>query len=193
MRNVVLAFSAGLLLLTGCATKTVTPNVIQVDMSATRMVSGKQKPMTAEVVFIRDLASNREKYRYEIGNRRSLGIESYAQVLPPGYYEIVTVCAERNFYNRMAGLLSVDKHDNGSLWARFQTGQGTSALMPAMVMNLELTGTEKIVPLNISAVGGPYCEAVYGEGVLNQPPANEASNNDYISKHGKKTKFYSYW
>lgn len=193
MRQTFFILLAGLILLTGCATKTVTPNVIQLDMSATRMVAGNSKLMTAEVIYIKNLANNDEEYRFEVSNRRQLGIDNYVQVLKPSYYEIATVCAEKSFLHRMAGLVGIEKRDNGQLWARFQTALGTSALIPAYVMNLELMGTESIVPLNMSYVGNQQCEALYGEGDLNTTPENTASNQEYLAKYVKRTTLYSYW
>jgi hypothetical protein len=194
MRFTQLAFMAGVLFLAGCASKPVEPNIAQVDMSASRAVTGSSKRMATEVIFIRDLVTDTVKYRYEVSNRRKLGMDSYIQILQPSYYEIITICTEKNFYQRLAGLIGVEEKEDGTLWARFQTARGNSALFPAQAMNLELMGKEKIVPLNISAINERYCEAVYGEGELNKIPENFASNKEYLSsKKSKKLTLYSYW
>ncbi len=193
MRIYLTAFILGIVFLTGCATKPPAPMVAQLDMSAYRKLEGSSKLMVAEVIYIQELISKSELYRYEFNNRKKLNMDSYVQILAPGYYQVFTVCTQRNFASRMAGLIEIEKKNDGTMWGRFQTGTGNDVLLPVAEMTLDLQGTETIVPLNMSSLSNSYCNAIYGEGKLNETPQNMPTSEDYLDKYGKKTTLYGYW
>ncbi|MEJ2043057.1 MAG: hypothetical protein P8X74_04800 [Reinekea sp.] len=191
MKKLTCIFLACCAVLYGCTSNPAMDPIATLDISAMQKIHGSTNTMVAEIVYVQNLVDKSDLYRFEYNNRRDLDIDNYLIYLKPGYYQVVAICTENNFYWRMAGFLNVEKHNDGTDWARFQSANGTPVLIPALDMNLDLLGGETIKPVNMSASSNHYCEAVYGEGKANSTPLNINTTKNYIQRYGKKTKLYS--
>lgn len=179
-------------LVMSCASKsTYTANL---DMATSRLVSNSQfniaANMTAEVVYVKDLVTQSAFYRFDASDRHRMAIEQYVLLLPLGRYQIVSICAEKTFPKRLAGLKAVQRKSNGQWWAQFQGHTGTDIFLPASAIEVAVNGGENITPVNLSATGSNHCEVTYANEDLNVFPKSFESSAEFEKKYRKKMTLY---
>lgn len=195
MRFLLTFIICSLTFLAGCASNGQGNYVGQLDMASSRLVSNPQMNiaanMTAEVVYVKDLVTGKIIYRLDAGIRHQLDVEQHILELPLGRYQIASVCAEKTFAKRLAGLKSVDFRSSSAWWARFQGLTGTEIYLPVSSMEVTILGGEKITPVNLSATGQKNCEVTYGEAKPNSLAKIFPSTGDFKNKYRKKIEFYN--
>lgn len=178
-----------LLFFCACSSQsTVDTSSAQVDLAASRNVtlsSNQTVDMTAEIVLISDLATQADRYRFDVQYRSSLNIESFALTLTPGRYQIGAVCTGRNYYQRLTGLIRLEQLQNGIWWARFSTATGSTALLPVTVIDVQLSAGDTLSPVNLHAVSSKECEVIYGMQTIDGAPLNMMPA-EFRKKYSKK-------
>lgn len=184
-----------LIFFSNCASNGKGNYVGQLDMASSRLVSNPNMNiaanMTAEVVYVKDLVTSKVIYRLDAGDRHQLDVENHVLDLPLGRYQIASICADKTFAKRLAGLKSVDFRAGSGWWARFQGLTGTEAYLPASSMEVTILGGEKITPVNLSATGQKTCEVTYGEAKPNSLAKTFANTLSFKNKYRKKIEFYN--
>lgn len=183
------------LILQSCASNAIDEQFGHLDLSATRTVSsaslGTSMQMTAEIVYVEDLLSGDVLYRYDVIERRQVDIEQEVFTVIPGRYRVGAVCTDSRFSNRMVGLNKLDLKNERDWWAVMATGSGSTALLPATVLDVTLNGGERITPVNMSASGAKGCAPVYGDKPLNRTPEADLSESEYKAEFGDKIRLYN--